>query len=177
MFDRNIHEIVSVLQESELYLLVSDSGADRKCGSVGWTLGCPDGGRLAQGWGSVFGYNPQSYRAEISGCRAGLLFLLHSFIYCSVPVPSSDLQVHCDNIGFIQKMEKFREYKLAPTACCLDAEWDLLYATHLLFQYFPVLPSVHHVKGHQDRETPYEELSLVSQMNVDSDRAATLELT
>ena len=65
LFDRNIHKIVSVLQESELYLLVSDGGADRKYGSFGWTLGCPDGRRLAQGWGSVFGYNPQSYRAEI----------------------------------------------------------------------------------------------------------------
>ena len=102
LYDHTVSEVVHTLQQCDTYLLVSDRGADRKCGSYCWTLGCTDGRRLAQGWGSVFGFDPQSYRAEISGCRAGLLFLLHAFSYCSVSIPPGHLQVHCDNIGFIQ---------------------------------------------------------------------------
>ena len=33
-----------------------------------------------------------------------------------------------------------------------------------------------HIKGHQDRKTSYDSLDVVSQMNVDADALATLEL-
>jgi exonuclease III len=176
MLGHTVFEIVSMIQDSDQYLLVSDGGADRKCGSFGWTLGCSNGHRLAKGWGSVFGYDPKSYRAEISGCRAGLLFLIHAFQFCSVPVADTQLLIYCDNSGFLQKMEKFQEYRLASLSCCLDAEWDLLYATYLLLQYFPSFPILSHVKGHQDRVCPYDDLPLPAQMNIDSDCLASLEL-
>jgi hypothetical protein len=96
---------------------------------------------------SVFGYDPKSYRAEISGCKAGLLFISHVFSYCNLPLPPGCLQVHCDNEGFIKKMEKFRSYRIAAESCCLHSEWDMLIAVHRLFLRFPTLPSIHHIQG------------------------------
>jgi exonuclease III len=176
LLGHTIEGMVSAIARARRYLLVTDGGAARKCGSYGWTLGLPDGHRLAKGSGSVFGYDPSSYRSEISGCRAGLLFILLAFEFCKQPLPTNLLEFYCDNLGFIQKIGKLREYPSAIDACCLDAEWDLFSSAHGLFQTFPVLPQVLHVKGHQDRERPYYELSLPAQMNVDSDKLATREL-
>jgi hypothetical protein len=49
---------------------VSDGGAVHNCGSFGWVIGHKDGRRLAQGSGSVFGFDPRSYRAEGHGAKA-----------------------------------------------------------------------------------------------------------
>ena len=68
------------------------------------------------------------------------------------------------------------EYSLALVACCLDAEWDLLISVHMLLELFTTRPTVHHIKGHQDRTTPYDELDPIAQMNVDADSLATAEL-
>ena len=65
---------------------------------------------------------------------------------------------------------------MAPVACCLDAEWDQLITAHTLLKLFPTRPTVHHIKGHQDRSTPYDELDPIAQMNVDADLLATVEL-
>ena len=92
LFDLDIHDVIQTLQSLEDYILVSDGGADFKSGSFGWILGTTDGHRLAQGSGAVFGFDPKSYRAEISGCRAGLLFLCHAVLaYCSSPMPAGRL--------------------------------------------------------------------------------------
>ena len=125
---------------------------------------------------AVFGYDPKSYRAEISGCRAGLLFLCHAFGYCDAQVHMVHLHIYCDNLGFVQKIGKFRSFPLGPESCCLDAEWDLLISVHGLLSLFPVPPTVEHVKGHQDHTQSYDSLDIVSQMNVDADSLATVEL-
>ena len=164
------------MQSLKEIILVSDGGADFKRGSFGWVLGTPDGHCLAPGSGAVFGYDPKSYRAEISGCRAGLLFLCHAFGYCEAQVHMVHLHVFCDNSGFVQKIGKFRSFPLGPESCCLDAEWDLLISVHGLLSLFPVPPTVEHVKGHQDRTQSYDSLDIVSQMNVDADSLATVEL-
>jgi hypothetical protein len=43
--------------------------------TFGWIIGTTCGTRLAAGSGPVFGFNPRSYRAETSGCRAGMTFV------------------------------------------------------------------------------------------------------
>ena len=64
---RDIHDVVDDIKSFDDIVLVSDGGVDKKCGSFGWILGKTNGERLAQGSGSVFGYDPSSYRSEISG--------------------------------------------------------------------------------------------------------------
>jgi hypothetical protein len=58
-------------------ILVSDGGARDDHGSFGWVLGLQNGTRLAHGFGSVFGHEPRSYRAEGYGAKAAALFLWH----------------------------------------------------------------------------------------------------
>ena len=67
-------------------------------------------------------------------------------------------------------------YSLAPFACCLDAEWDSLISVHQILSLFHITPRVCHIKGHQNRYTPYDELDPISQMNVDADALATTEI-
>ena len=176
-FGVDIHDIMSALKPGlDEIILVSDGGAAHKCGSFGWSLGTSSGRRLAQGSGTVFGYDPMSYRAEISGCRAGLLFILHASVYCSKSIPHGTLQVYCDNSGFIKKIAKYRSFELALCAGNLDAEWDLLVSVMQLLSLFPDPPKVQHIKGHQDRHKCYDDLNLIAQMNVDADKLATIEL-
>ena len=172
----DIHDIVSRITTFDDIILVSDGGAIYDYGSFGWTLGDVGGSRFAQGSGAVFGHAPNSYRAEITGCKAGLLFLIHAFRFCDSPLPSGRLQFHCDNYGFIKKMLKFREYELSAESCGLHSEWDLLISVHHYFGLFPELPSVHHVLGHQDRDFEYADLDLPAQMNVDADALCSTEL-
>ena len=175
-FGRDIHDVVDEVSDFTDIVLVSDGGAAHKCGSFGWVLGTRSGRRIAQGSGSVFGYDPSSYRAEISGSRAGLLFICHAHVYCERPFPTGTLNVYCDNIGYIHKIQKMAEYSLAPVACCLDAEWDILISVHTLLELFSTRPILHHIKGHQDRTIPYDDLDPIAQMNVDADKLATYEL-
>lgn len=176
-FGRDIHDVVQDMSNPDDILLVSDGGAAYKCGSYGWVLGTKAGRRIAQGSGTVFGYDPMSYCAEISGSRAGLLFICHAVVYCTTGAfPAGCLSVYCDNSCFITKVATLREYSLALTAHCLDAEWDLLVSVMELLANFPTPPSVNHIQGHQDRHCDYNSLDLISQMNVDADALASYEL-
>ena len=47
---------------------------------------------------------------------------------------------------------------------------------HELLSIFPTIPTVEHIKGHQERIQSYESLDVISQMNVDADALATTEL-
>ena len=138
----------------------------------GNTFGTPN----SPGSGLVFGYDPTSYRTEISGSRAGLLFICHAHVYCERTFPIGGLHVYCDNIGYVNKIQKMTEYSLAPIACCLDAEWDLLILVHTLLELFTTRPTIHHIKGHQHQAIPYDEPDPIAQMNVDADTLATYEL-
>ena len=173
----DIFSFISLVSDLSDVLLVSDGGAEGNFGSFGWTICLSDGSRLARGSGSVFGLTPGSYRSEISGCRSGLLFIIHAFLFSNTPLPPGKLQIYCDNSGFIKKMHRFRQFRLSAEACCLDSEWDLLISVHSLCQKFPELPPFYHIKGHQDRHTDFHDLPLPAQLNVESDHLATLELS
>ena len=47
---------------------------------------------------------------------------------------------------------------------------------HELLSNFPTIPTVEHIKGHQEHIQSYESLDVISQMNVDADALATTEL-
>ena len=176
-FGRDIHDVVDDMWNLDDILLVSDGGADKKCGSFGWVLGHSDGRRIACGSGTTFGYDPMSYRAEASGCRAGLLFVCHAHAYCERAFPNGTLRMFCDNSGVVEKIASLRAFPLAPVAHCLDAEWDLFISVLDLLSLFPTPPVLHHVGGHQDRHTSIDCLDLTARMNVEADSLATRELS
>jgi hypothetical protein len=101
------YDFTHALSNLDDIILVSNGGARDDYGSYGWVFSHQNGMRLAQGQGSVFRLDPKSYRAKISGCHAALLFLHHSFKYCNTSLPPGTLQIHCDNEGFVKKINCF----------------------------------------------------------------------
>jgi hypothetical protein len=155
-------------------ILVSDGGA--VAGSYGWVVSTKEGTKIAQGSGSVFGCNPQSYRAEGYGAKAGTLFLIHCFTYCNVSIPEGQFTFYCDNEGLLKKLQYMRSYNNAINAAVLHLEWDIVSAVHRLQSKFQPPPDLQHLKGHQDEGTPVEFLDVPSQMSVEADKLATYNL-
>ena len=171
-----VSDVCQKMKKMKDILLVSDGGAFAEYGSFGWVLCLKDGTRLAKGSGSVFGYDPKSYRAEGHGAKAGTLFMAHCFKYCHKKIPKGQFEFYCDNEGLLKKLEYIRSYKLAINATCLHSEWDIVSAVHRLHDLFSPPPDLIHVKGHQDDALSKDFLDLPSQLNVEADELATMEL-
>jgi hypothetical protein len=58
----------------------------------------------------------------------------------------------------------------------LESEWDILSVILEYIPQLPVRPSVQHVKGHQDGDSPLVTLSLAAQLNCEADALATIAL-
>jgi endonuclease/exonuclease/phosphatase family metal-dependent hydrolase len=172
----DIFEVCSCMSTLSDLLLVSDGGAMDDYGSYGWIISTTDGTRLARGSGSTFGYDPRSYRAESQGAKAGTLFILRCFDYCNVPIPAGQFKFYCDNEGLLKKLTYLRSYTNAIHSTVLHSEWDLVSSVHRLHLKFQSPPLLIHVKGHQDDGTPFEFLELPSQLNVEADKLATVEM-
>ena len=67
-YGATIQELIARIPSFDEILLVSDGGAIDVYGSYGWILSDCGGNRLAHGTGPAYGHDPNSYRAEISGC-------------------------------------------------------------------------------------------------------------
>jgi hypothetical protein len=109
-----------------------------------------------------------------------------------MPPPTHGLIV-CDNQSLVDKVLSYQSP--FPTSDLLDAEWtpfdsltgpignkspsstltpdwDVLNEIRHSLQALPFPPTIQHIKGHQDQQTPYEFLPLSAQLNVDADAAA-----
>jgi hypothetical protein len=161
-------------------------------GSFGWSVSLPNGRRLATCSGPVYGAKPSSYRAEGYGMLSLLRFFIRLFEYCDTPHDTAGVIV-CDNLLLINKVIAYQSP--FPTAALLDEDWtpfdslptllsntspsatlapdwDVLNEIHHSLHDLNFRPTFQHIKGHQDRDTPYDNLPLLAQLNVDADTAA-----
>ena len=155
-------------------LLVSDGSAHNSSGSFGWVLATQAGHRLVQCSGPAFGRKVTSFRAEGYGLLSATRFLLRmQEIYGTPDEILATHEVICDNQSFIQVNIKYTKYdKIFPNST-MASEWDIIAEIRQTHHDIPVnKPTFHHVKGHQDNDTPYEELPLRAQLNVDADQLA-----
>jgi hypothetical protein len=167
-------EQIRVLSE---IILVSNRGTNNDYGLYGWVVSTHKGKKIAQGSGSVFGSNPQSYRAEGYGAKAGMLFLIHCFKYSNVPIPEGQFTFYCNYEGLLKKLQYMQSYNNAINATVLHSEWDIVSAVYRLQSSFHPLPDLQHVKGHQqDDGTPVKFLDIPSRMNVVAIKLATYDL-
>lgn len=123
-----------------------------------------------------------------------LRFFLRLYEYCGQPPPSHISTIASDNLALIENVNQFLpnkkqatpftpptepavvDFEISPPeiipSTTLFADWDVLTEIkHTLLQYIQ-LPTIEHVKGHQDRKIKYDDLSLLAQLNVDADKAA-----
>ena len=79
-----------------------------------------------------------------------------------------------DNNGLVTSLVKQGEYATPYPNATLQPDWDLIEEIHTTYQQINIA-KVHFqwIKGHQDKDTPYDELSIPAQYNVDADRLAT----
>jgi hypothetical protein len=140
-------------------------------GAFGWCLSQADGRQLATGMGPAQSMAPSSYQAKGYGMLVILWFLVQICEFCgSAPLGST---MYCDNQALVNPIAK--------RLCCtrwypnkmISSDWDIIQAIISTLAIFTICPDIHHVKGHQDTQTPYARLSLEVQLNVDADAAAS----
>jgi hypothetical protein len=175
LFAEDIFAVCEQIRVLSKIILVSDGGAINDYGSYGWVVSMQEGNKIAQGSGSVFWCNPHSYRAEGYGAKAGMLFLIHCFKYCNIPIPEGQFTFYCDNEGLLKKLQYMRSFNNAINATVLHSEWDIVSAVYCLQLSFHPLPDLQHVEGHQDDGTLVKFLDVPSQMNVVANKLATYD--
>eukprot|EP00957_Ditylum_brightwellii_P077786 5911155-Ditylum_brightwellii.AAC.1 len=69
--------------------------------------------------------------------------------------------------GVIKQIHKQQSYEYDYSFHTLDPDWDIIAQICSVLQSSSIEDEFIHVKGHQDDETPYEQLDLPARMNID----------
>ena len=150
-------------------------------GSFGWVLSTDNGHQVATGMGPARGPRPASYRAEGYGLLSILRFLIRVAEFTGKVEPWSGILV-TDSQSILKTLAggdmKFNAVdepvSIDGTTVVLDVlcpDWDLLIEIQHALSQLPGL-RLKYVKGHQDDATPYAQLPLFAQLNVDADGKA-----
>jgi hypothetical protein len=154
--------------------LTSD-GSDKDANmTFGWALSTGQGQRLATCSGPAHGKS-SSQRAEATGMLSGSSFIYRLSKYSGL-IPDR-LDMFSDNKGLLTRINARNKYTTNHPTATLAPDWDLVEEIHSTLKktqaLFPAFCThITHIKGHQDDHTPYAELSLEAQLNVDANSAA-----
>ena len=150
-------------------------------GAFGWTIRNENGQRVAARMGPASGSKPTSYRAEAYGMLSLLQFLIRIKEYTSMHfhwegVIATDSQSLLDTLNGVDELEQRDNF--SPSAengtVVLDVlapDWDVLIEIQKSMHQLPRI-KLEYVKEHQDRDTPYPQLSQMAQLNIDADAKA-----
>lgn len=158
--------------------LATDGSAPPNRGSFAWIISDAHGNILAKCNGPVFGYKISSYRAEAYGILSLLRFLLRlRRIRQPNPEEPNKILPHvllCDNEGVVKRINIIKEWPLIYPNVTMEAEWDVLAEIReALAELTPASqPTLEHIRGHQDKTKPREELPLKAQLNCQCDDLA-----
>jgi hypothetical protein len=160
-----------ITDSSAQLITVSDGSDDSGSMTFGWAVALPNGQRLATCAGPAYGPSGSSFRAEGYGFLSVSRFLVRLFEFCSVK-PEWIIQMMTDNQGLLTRLESSYPHPEPFPNLTLLSDWDLTHEINQSIRTFGRKPNLVHVKGHQDTHTPYSELSLDAQLNVDADLEA-----
>jgi len=109
-----------------------------------------------------------SGRAEGYGFLATLTFLEH---YCNhaqitVNLVKATIQAYCNNLGLIQKINQMLINQIPNPSWATANNYDLHVKIFQTIWQIPIPISLYHVKGHQDDETPVDQLPYAAQLNI-----------
>ena len=163
--------------------VVSDGSAHPPSkASFGWMMSNREGERTAQGMGPVRGRSLHSYRAEATGMLSALRFLIRLREFCQMHerwsgIIATDSQSLLDTLAGDTALDENRNVPVdldfnRVVLDVLSPEWDILIEIQRSLQKLPGM-RLEYVEGHQDRNTSYENLSLLAQLNIDADRLAS----
>jgi hypothetical protein len=150
---------------------VSDGTEVQSSMAFAWVLSDPNGRRLVQCAGPAFGSQSSSYRAEGYG-----IVSITKFIDCLKAFSKSSYQWRlsfaADNQGFITKVTQALAYTTPYPNVMMDSDYDLVDEVVHAVRRAQIVAEFHHVLGHQDDNTAFADLGLLSQLNVEADRLA-----
>jgi hypothetical protein len=121
--------------------------------------------------GPAYGCKPTPYRAEGYGILSMLRFL---GLITQRSGKIGPCLIVCDNKAIVQQFNtNFEPMKLQPNHTTI-AEWDILMEIWMtkMIELRNREITMQHIKGHSDNNCPYNQLTLLKQLNVDADRLA-----
>jgi hypothetical protein len=157
----------------ELFL-VSDGGDTDGSGYYGWVI-ANDTHILYKGSGLSPGNQElnESLRSESTGYLAILRFLLHYKAYHQLTLETSPMIHLCDNKSLVSRSPD--AYRSAPPNShdFLKPDYDVQMQIIATIKELDIDIHTKHVKGHQDDDKTYDQLSYEAQLNIQADRLAT----
>ena len=158
-------------------VMASDGSAPHGKGSFAWYISTWEGTRIAKCYGPVFGHRISSYRSECYGILSLLCFLYNmSTLHSANNALSNNRhhQLYCDNESLVTVITKAMKYPTIYPNMTITSDWDCIAQVLSIHRGLDKLtPTIAHIKGHQDADTPYEQLPLSAQLNCDADALAT----
>jgi hypothetical protein len=126
---------------------------------------------LAKCRGPAYGYKPTSYRAEGYGLLSAIRFIHLSRKKWEW---TSTYTIICDNKAIVKILQDSMKQEDTYPNLAISAEWDILSEIRATMDHNKMrdLITFQHIKGHADKDQPYNKLSLMQQLNVDVDRMA-----
>ena len=175
--DRTEDTIWQALTNTTCYI-ATDGSAPAGKGSYAWVISDSEGEILAQCHGPVFGAKISSYRAEAYGILSVLRYLLQlSHIRRRTTTEANTLLSHslvCDNKAIVSRINELKKWKRVYPNVTMESEWDVLAEIKATLEALAPAsqPTFDHIKGHQDRTCPTEDLPLQAQLNCKADKLA-----
>jgi len=168
----SLHDLL--VQHSTLTLVSDASVQKNKQSGFAWII-THEERPLWAGVGLAPGHNEDMYsgRAEAFGVFAGLLFFCHyTASFSPASYHGATLQCHCDNQGILTNITEMRTTTSKRPNDTTSDDYDIYAAIcHTTAKCTPVRVTLHHVKGHQDKD-PKRPLTVVEQLNIDCDTRA-----
>jgi len=108
-----------------------------------------------------------------------MIFLEKYIVATSPMMPTTPISIHgfCDNAGLIQQVQGLQDNRIPNPSQALINDHDLTNEIYQAIKRLPVPITLKHVKGHQDKNSPPEDLPYEAQLNILCDDRAreTLE--
>ena len=154
-------------QPDNKWITVSDSSEENSQASFGWVIAQTSGQHIAQCNGPTHGHKPTSYRSE----GYGILSLLRSFLNLSTytyQTTPKHLTMNTNLESWVKTIIALMwdMFFLNET---IISDWDIAQNIISSLVQFQHKPSLSHVKGYQDSQVSYTQLSLPANLKFDTD--------
>jgi hypothetical protein len=162
------------MMKEETLTLVSDGGAKTDMVSFGWVLGNRHGDQYVEGYGIARGTPMASFRAEAYARLSFIRFIIRYTEFLGVEVHAKfQILTYSDAKGMLQREEKLINAGYKSSSWYLASDQDVTAALEDSHRQMPIYIKTEHVKGHQDKDKAFEQLTLPEKFNVFADNIAT----
>jgi hypothetical protein len=107
-----------------------------------------------------------SLRSEGAGMLAATLFIALISHHMNHTIKAKCIS---DNKKLIRRMLEHKHYEEPYPNATLASEYDIIEEIYETYKIYKIESSYYWVRGHQDKHTAYEDLSLEAQINLDAD--------